>query len=33
MQRIARLVHGGYGDPRDDVAALGKAALSTALRD
>ncbi|WP_353205183.1 hypothetical protein [Sphingomonas sp.] len=33
MQRIARLVHGGYDDPRDDVAALGTAALSTVWRD
>lgn len=33
MQRIARLVHGGDADPHDDVAALGKAALSTVARD
>lgn len=33
MQRIERLVHGGYDDPHDEVAALGTAARSTILRE
>lgn len=33
LQRIARLLHGGHGDPNDDVAALGLAAMSTVLRE
>ncbi|MET3761179.1 hypothetical protein [Sphingomonas sp. UYEF23] len=33
LQRVARLVHGGYRDPHEDVAALGKAALATVLRE
>ena len=33
MRRIERLVHGGNADPHADVAALGRAALSTVSRD
>lgn len=33
LQRVARLVHGGYANPHDDVAALGRASLSAVLRE
>lgn len=33
LQRVARLVHGGYTDPQEDVAALGKAAIATVSRE
>ncbi|WP_404373824.1 hypothetical protein AB5I39_08820 [Sphingomonas sp. MMS24-J45] len=33
LQRIARVVHGGYAGPQDDVAALGNAAVATVSRE